>query len=281
VSAAFLGLLLSLAAAGQPQAAASHIVLVTATVSGRSAVDLGVDDFVVEEGGVARDIIDVHIADYPIVVLIDNGAETAAEIDVMREAAARFVSRVGERGIAVGTLADPAAMVASFDDDRAKVLLEIRRVPQKPAARLAPLDAVASAARMLHDTGSPFAAVVIISARAMAPAELASADLLAPILDSRVAVHVIGRRPAAAAEPDSSAQPVPDVFRELATVTHGQYTTIYSPASYAIALDRLADRLATEMMIQFLAPPDRAAGGEVRVGVKIPGARVTGLGVSR
>lgn len=279
--AVVLGLLFSLASAAQPQTAASHIALVTTAVSGQALIDLGVDDFVVEEGGVARDIIDVHIADYPIVVLIDNGADTPAEIDAIREAAARFVSRVGERAVAAGTLADPAAMVASFDDDRARVLAEIRRVPQKPAARLAPLDAIARAVRMIHDTGSPFAAVVVISARPMAPAELASADLLTPILDSRAVVHVVGRRPPVAADPDGSTEPAPDVFRELATLTHGQYTTIYSPASYAIALDRLADRLATEMMIQFLAPPDRGAGGEVRVGVKIPGARVTGLGVSR
>jgi hypothetical protein len=34
-------------------------------------------------------------------------------------------------------------------------------------------------------------------------------------------------------------------------------------------------------MIEYLVPPGRGGPGEVRVGVKIPGARVTGLGVSR
>jgi hypothetical protein len=70
------------------------------------------------------------------------------------------------------------------------------------------------------------------------------------------------------------------VLREIGTLTHGQYTTIYSPASYAIALDRLADRLASEMMIQYLTT-DAAPAPDVRVGVKVPGAKVTGLGVSR
>jgi hypothetical protein len=276
-----LGIIFALATTAQPQAQASHTVLVTTAVSGRALIDLGADDFVVQEGGVARDITDVHIADYPLVVLLDNGTDTPGEVEAIREAAARFVSRVGERGVAVGTLADPAVMIASLDDDRARVLAGIRRVEAKPGARLAPLDAIAGAIRMIRDTGSPFAAVVVISARAIAPAELSSADLLPTILESHAAVHVVGRRAGAAADPDGSVLQAPDVLRELATLAHGQYTTIFTPASYAIALDRLADRLATEMMIQFLAPSGPGAGGEIRVGVRIPGARVTGLGVSR
>src|SRR5262245_50844517 len=166
------GLIMAFAiVAAQPQKLPSHVALVSTAVSGRALVDLGVDDFVVEEGGAPREILDVHIADYPLVVLIDNGTE---EVEAIRDAAARFVSRVGERAVAVGTLAEPAVMVASFDDDRSKVLEEIGRVPARPEARLAPLDAVAAAVQAIKDTGSPFSAVVIISARAIAPAELAS-----------------------------------------------------------------------------------------------------------
>jgi hypothetical protein len=95
------------------------------------------------------------------------------------------------------------------------------------------------------------------------------------IVDSRIPVHVVALR-AAGGSADSGA----DLLKEISNLTRGQYTTIYAPASYGIALDRLADRLATEMMIQFLVTPD-APRGEVRVGVRIPGARVTGLGVSR
>jgi len=264
----------------QPQTTASRIVLVSTAVSGRALVDLGVDDFVVEEAGATREILDVHIADYPIVVLLDNGT---TEIAAVRDAAARFVLRVGERSVAVGTLAEPGGIVATFDDDRAGLLAAIRQIPAKPETRLVPLDAVAAATRVIKETGSPFSAVVIISNRAIAPAELGSADLLTPILDSHATVHVIGKRPAAAPDADPQAPGVSDVLREIASLTHGQYTTIYTSASYAIALDRLADRLATEMMIQYLAPQGAASasGSDVRVGVKIPGARVTGLGVSR
>ena len=273
-----LGLIAAISVAGaQLQSTSSRVVLVSTTVSGRALVDLGVDDFVVEEDGKSREILDVHIADYPLVVLLDNAA---ADIDAVRDAAIRFVSKIGERGVAVGTLAEPSGLIATFDDDRARVLAAIRDAPAAPAARLAPSDALATAARMLKESGAPFSAIVVISARPLAPTELGPADLLTPVLGSGTAVHVVARRPGVS-EPDPSAQGAPDLFRELANVSHGQYTTIYSAASYAIALDRLADRLAAEMMIQYLSPPGGSAGGEVRVGVKIPGAKVTGLGVSR
>src|SRR5262249_28853061 len=120
----------------------------------------------------------------------------------------------------------------------------------------------------------PFSAIVVISAAAVDPQSTTAGDLLTPILDTGAAVHVVAYRPGATVESGAN-----DLFRGLADQTHGQYTMIFSPLSYGIAVDRLADRLATEMMIEFVLPPGATAGGDVRVGVRIPGARVTGLGV--
>ena len=261
----------------------SRVLLATVAAGNRALVDLGPDDFVIEEGGVTREVFDMHVADYPIAVLIDNSAAARNELEAIRDAAARFVSRVGERAVAVGTLASPPVILASFDDDRAKVLAEIGRVSVDPSAGLMPLEAITGAVHAIEATGSPFSAIVVISARPIDPAEIGSSDLLSPILASRASVHVIAHRSAAAAE---QGEPTHndgngDVLRQVSNLTRGQYTTIYSPASYGIALDRLADRLAPEVMIEYLVPPGAGAQGEVRVGVKIPGARVTGLGVSR
>lgn len=263
------------------QVMSSRVLLATVAAGNRALVDLGPDDFAIEEGGATREVFDMHIADYPLVVLIDNGAAAGREIEAIRDAAARFASRVGERAVAFGTLADPPAILASFEDDRAKVLAEIRAVSVNPSAGLMPLEAIAGAVRAIQATGTPFSAVVVISARPIEPAELASSDLLTPILDSRAAVHVIALRSPAAEEPGGSTRTDGDVLREVSNLTRGQYTTIYSAASYGIALDRLADRLATEVMIEYLVPPGPGVSGEVRVGVKIPGAKVVGLGVSR
>jgi hypothetical protein len=143
---------------------------------------------------------------------------------------------------------------------------------------LKPLEVLSDAISLISVAEAPFAAVVVVSARTIDPAEVESSDSLAPILESRVPVHVIAHR---GSPVPSSSQGDADVLRDVSGLTRGQYTTIYTPVSYSIALDRLADRLATEMMIQFLVPPGSAGGGEVTVGVRKPGARVVGLGVSR
>ena len=263
-------------AAHAQQALASRILLAAVTVGNRTTVDVDVDDFVIEESGAAREIFDVHIADYPIVVLIDDSA-AAEESTAIREAAARFVTRIGERAVAFGTLSGP--LRAGFDDERQKVLAEINAEPQEPPTRLKPLDVLHDAVRRIGETGSPFAAMVIVSARPVDPGELESSTLLTPILDSHVPVHVIARRsPTDVGGTPGNSQT--DVLREVSNLTRGQYTTIYTSASYSIALDRLSDRLAAEMMIQFLVPPG-SSRGEVKVGIKAPGARVVGLGVSR
>lgn len=251
----------------------SRTVLATVSAGNRLIVDLDVDDFVIEEGGSTREVYDVHVADYPLVLVLDDSASTD-EIATIREAAARFVTRVGDRAVAVGTLTRPT-LLGNFDEDRAEVLADIKTAVQEPTAQLAPLQVLSSAVRLIQEAGPPFSAIVVVSAHAIDAAAVGASELLTPILDSRIPVHVIAHRPAAGSAVESS-----DILRDVSNLTHGQYTTIYTSVSYTIALDRLADRLSTEMMIQFLVPPG-STSGQVKVGVKIPGARVSGLGVSR
>jgi hypothetical protein len=257
------------------QPSASRVLLATVSSGNRLIVDVGIDDFVIEQGGRAGEVIDVHVADYPLAILIDNSTPTPAEFDAVREAAARFVARIGERGVAAGTL-EGTALLTTVEDERPAVLARINSAPAAAGAAK-PLDAIASAVRAIQATESPFSAIVVVSARPIDPASLESADSLTPIIESKIPVHVIAHRDSAS----QRAGEATDVLKEVSNLTHGQYTTIYTAASYAIALDRLADRLATELMIQYLVPPGAGDGGEVRAGVRIPGARVTGLGVSR
>jgi len=267
-----LVVLLMAAAAGAQQILSRRIVLATVTDTGnRPLFDLGPDDFVVDEHGEPRNVLAVNVADYPIAVLIDTSAQTS-ELAAIRAAAVRFIERTGERPIVVASLAAPATLVAPADSDRATVLAKVEGLTPAQGPPL-PLEAAAMAARGLQETGAPFSAMVIISAED-ANADRSDGKLLTPILDSGATIHVVARRPAGNA-PGSSA----DLLRGLAEQTHGQYTTIYSTVSYSIALDRLADRLATEMMIQYMIPAGTKTGGDVRVGVKIPGARVRGLGL--
>ena len=272
VAAAFLVLALAV-----QQIGASRTALATVVDSrGRTIVDIEPDDFVVRETGQPRDVLSVRVADYPIAIVLDNGRGAGRDFETIRRAAARFLGRVGHRPVAIA-VADQPQLVATFDDDRAKVIDRLDQV--KSSASLEGLfQAVVTAARAIQETGAPFSAIVVVSAT---PVSSVPAELLTPILGSGATVHVVVHQSttttaAAASTTTRSAE----TLRILTDETHGQFTTIYSAASYQIALDRLADRLAPELLVEYVVPVGSSSGNDVQLGVRIPGARVNGLGVS-
>jgi hypothetical protein len=263
-----------------PQTGSSRVVLATVADSrNRPLVDLGPDDFVVREDGEAREVFAVRLADYPIAILVDNGSAARADFESIRKAVAHFIGRIGgARPVAIGTLGDPPAMMTTFRDDRARVVAALGALSANPSADSLLFQSAANAAHAIQATGTPFSAIVIVSASAIDGTRNPADDLLAPILDSHAIVHVVANRVSDGAVPETAGR-FADMLRALTDQTHGQYTSIFSAASYQIALDRLADRLSAEMMVEFIEPPGAAPGVDVKLGVRIPGARVRGLGV--
>lgn len=256
------------------QTPASRLVLASVTDGqGRPLVDLDADDFVISENGQRSEVVAAFVADYPVIVLVDNSLEARNDLDAIRPAVVRFLSRVGERLVAVGTLTDPPAMLTSFDDERSAVLARLEQLSASQTSVLMPIEAVALAAKAVKESGSPFAAIVVVSAHSIDAAQPQNTRLLPDIFDSGAVVHVVSR----ASAPRLQA----DVLRDLADQTRGNFTTVFSAPSYAVALNSLADRLGTEMMVEYFAPPGPAAPGEVQIGVRIPGAHVRGLRVSK
>lgn len=264
--------------------AASRVVLAAVTdAQDRPLDDLGPDDFAIAEAGSDREIVAVYIADYPVVVLLDEGATSTNDAEAIRRAVMRFISRLGPRAVAIGTLARPPAIVAAFEDDRAAALARLEKARSDPTATLAPIEAVSNAARLIGDTGAPFSAIVVVSARPIDGSQPEAPELSRGIFESGAFVTAVVRRapeatPGGAGYPGRGDQ---ELLRDLSEQTRGQYLTVFSASSYSVALDRLADQLATQLMIQYLIPPEAPGTADVRIGVKIPGARVRGLGVSR
>jgi hypothetical protein len=277
VAAALSGLLFSSASASplMPQIGASRTALATVVDNrGRSIVDIDPDDFVVRETGQSRDVLSIRVADYPIAVVMDNGRGARGDFTAIRESVERFVGRVGLRPVGL-VLADPPDMIATFDDERSVVMERLANAAAKPSAE-GLLQAVVNAARAIQETGSPFSAIVVVSST---PIGNVPNEILTPILDSGATVHVVVNR-----DPSAGVEEAPgrssEALRILADQTKGQFTLIYSASSYRIALDRLADRLAPELMIEYLVPVGSSSGQDVQLGVRIPGARVNGHGVS-
>jgi hypothetical protein len=276
VMAAIIAGTLPVRARQQPPA--SRIVLASVTdAQGRPVLDVDVDDFVVSEGGERCEVVASYDADYPVVVLIDNSADARGDLDAIRAAVSRFLSRVGERFVAIGTLTNPPAMLTSLGDERPTVLARLEALTASSTSVLAPIEAVALAANAVRQNGWSFAAIVAVSAHSVDAAKPQNTGLLSGIFDSGAIVHVISRTSPATARTGQQ----PDLLRDLADQTRGNFTTVFSPPSYGVALNNLADRLGTETMVEYFAPPGSTAPGEVQIGVRIPGAHVKGLRVSR
>lgn len=234
---------------------------------GHSVVDIGSDDFVVQEGSATREILSVRVADYPIVVLLDASAAAPDDFALMQSAAAHFIERLGnDRPVIVATPGQPPRLLATFDDERATVLDRLRALTSQPS-QASVFDAVALAANTLHATDTLFSSVVVLSATPNGGTATPSAEAMAGIIESNAIIHVISQNAASGA------------LRAIANQTRGEFTPIYAAASFQAALDRLVDRLGTEMLIEYLVPPG-SKPVDAKVGIKVPGARVRGLGVA-
>ena len=247
---------------------------------GRPLVDLDPDEFVVSEDGQRCEVVAAYDADYPVVILIDNSSEAQGDLEAIRSAVSRFLSRIGDRFVAIGTLTNPPAMLTSFEDERPAVLARLEKLTASATSVLMPIEAVALAASKVRENGSPFSAIVVVSAHAIDATQPQNTRLIPEIFDSGAMVHVISRTSPASA-PGRTAAPPSDVLRDLADQTRGNFTTVFSAPSYSVALNNLADRLGTETMVEYFAPPGSTAAGEVQIGVRIPGAQVRGLRVSK
>src|SRR5215467_7856522 len=139
--------------AHQAQATGRILLASVVDASGKTQVDFGVDDFVIKEGGDEREVLDVHVADYPIVVLIDDDPQST-HLEPIKAAIARFVARIGERPVAVGTLSSPTEFVASLENTREAVVERLETMTETPG-NPSTLPSVAHAARVLQNTGSP------------------------------------------------------------------------------------------------------------------------------
>ena len=261
----------------EQQTGASRVALAAVTdPRNRPLVDVSADDFVIQEAGAARDILSDRPADYPIAVLLDTGSDARADFTLMQKAAAHFIERIGQRPIALGTFGGTPKMLTTFEDERKTVLARLADAAADTSAGSLLLQGAGLAAQTIHQTGTLFSAIVILSATAVDASRNPPDEMIAQVVDGNGILHVIANRPGQTVAGGVRSNPA---LRALAEQSRGEFTVIYSAASYQAALDRLADRLSAEMLIEYLVPVG-SKPNDVKVGVRIVGAKVRGLGVA-
>jgi hypothetical protein len=242
----------------------------------RPVLDVGADDFVIQEAGVAREVLSVRPADYPIVLLLDTGIDARGDLPMMRQAAGRFLERVGQRPIAIATFGGTPAVVAGLEEDRETVAARLAAI-EIANAPSALVQGAALAADTVHATGALFSAIVVLSSSPLDATAGSPDPLISSIVESGAMLHVIANR-AVQATAGGGFRPGA-AMRALAEQSRGEFTTIYSAASFQAALDRLAERFASELMIEYLVPVG-SKPRDVKLGVRLAGTHVRGLGVA-
>src|SRR5712692_1112575 len=145
-----LALLLSLALVSQASIDRTVLCAVFGP-QGQRIVTLEPDDFLVREAGRAREVLDAHIADYPVLVIIDDNPAVTGDFETIRKAAVDFVRRLGERPVAVATLTNPDALLATFDDSRDVRMRKMGALaPRRSAAPVQALQSIATAVRAIR-----------------------------------------------------------------------------------------------------------------------------------
>jgi hypothetical protein len=255
---------------------ASRLLLASVIDSnGRPILDIDLDDFVIRDGGQLRDVLSIRLADYPIAIVLDNGRGADRDFEVIRRSTLRFIDRVGHRPIAI-VPAIPPRMAASFDDNRATVIERVDKLRKQGSAD-GLFQAIAVAARANQETGSPFSAVIAVVAE---PAGSVPSDFRTKMLESGANVHVVVQQKTSGRNKSSRQQSI-DALVAVVDDTRGQLMTIYSPDLYQPALDRLANQLASELIVEYLVPAGPSSGSDVQLGVRISGAKISTWGISR
>lgn len=268
--------ILAATAAAPRQRITSRFILVSVTDSGgRTVFDVEPDDFVVREAGQPRDVLSIRVADYPIAIVLDNASGAGREFDDMRRATGRFIGRLGRRPIAIAA-ANPPRMVATLDDDRATLLQRVNTL-RKGASADGLFQAVVTAAQTIGAAGAPFSAVVAVVSNPGGPVP---AEVLAPVLTSGTHVHVLVHQKASGGRNPQRQQSL-EMLADLVNDTRGQLMVIYSQDAYQLALDRLGNQLAAELMVEYLVPAGSSSGSDVQLAVRLSGVKVSQWGVSQ
>jgi hypothetical protein len=275
--------------AAAEQIGASRLALaLVADSRNHPVVDIGPDDFVIQEANDAREILSVRVADYPIVVLLDTSVRARADFSQIRKSVARLVDRLGQRPIVIGTIGGVPKLISGFDEgdehssDHRELFERLDALEATGASDNQPLRGAALAAEALRQTGSLFSAIIIVTTSPVDPSAGPGEDLVGPIVDSGAIVHIITNRGtlgAVGAAGVGAGLKSNAILHSIVDQTHGEYTPIYSAASYQAAIDHLAERLVNELIVEYLVPVGSKAA-DVKIGVRLRGTHVRGLGVA-
>lgn len=258
---------------------------------GAPILGLSADEVVVEEAGVAREILSVAPASYPVAVVLDTSSFARTGFQELRAAVRAFVGALTGREVALYTSGAPATRAVDFTRELARIDSALDRTFARPESLADTTTAIVAAANRLGERHLPLTRIVAVSAGGSDASRLSPRELLQAVLASRSVVDIIDMREirsVGAGPADSrtrgtrSSRLAPgdeELLRALAERTHGRYERIFAAAGCAPALDLVRRQLLSEIVVEYAAPAN--APQDLRLGVRLPGAIVRGIGLKQ
>jgi hypothetical protein len=291
-----MALALSAVLLAVPNQSASRFVLAS-VVDPATGVPLGglaAEDFVVQEGATRCETIAVTPAHYPVALLVDTSQAARREFMPIRQAVHQLVSRLSGRDVAVYTFGDRAFRVADFTRDTTKLEHAVDQLFAQPDGESHVLDAVIEAAKDLSRREPAVAMIVVVSAGGNDQSNRTPREVFDAVMPSRSVVHVVemrsigasgrlgnvrGRRNFTTDRAAEAALGLQELLQGLVDRTRGDYDRVFAATGYGLSLERLQRRLGAEVVVEYAssgAPPS-----DLRLGSRIAGATVKGLGLDR
>lgn len=257
-------------------------------------VGLAAEDFVVQEGNAPCEVLALTTAHYPVAILIDTSHAARTEFTLMRTAVRQLVSRLSGREVALYTFGERAFRVADFTRDTTRLERKVDDVFALAEGESHVLDGIVEAAKDLARREAAVAMIVVVSAGSNDQSNRTPREVFEPVLASRSIVHVVERRSIGASgrlgnvrgqrnfTSDRSAEAalgLQEVLQALVTRTRGDYDRVFAGSGFVSSLERLQQRLTSEVVVEYASTGAPAA--DLRIGTRVVGGVVRGIGLDR
>jgi VWA domain-containing protein len=260
-------------------------------LDGAPVVGLAAEDFVLQEGATLCETVAARPAEYPIAVLVDTSQAARTSFSEMRKAIRQLIARMSGREVALYTFGDRAFRAEDVTRNTTRLEHAVDQLFALPEGESHVLDAIIEAGRTLKAKEAPVSMIVVVSAGGNDQSSRTPREVFDQVLGSRSIVHIVemrainasgrlnnvrGRRNFTSDRAAEAALGLQELQQALVERTRGDYDHVFSASGYHSSLERLQQRLQSELVIEYASP----GAGSLQIGTRLPRATVRAVGIA-
>jgi VWFA-related protein len=243
---------------------------------------LGVDDFVVREDNVAREVLNVLPATDPIhvAVLIDNSQASDRFIRDYRVALPPFVDALladapgatGQNQVAIIALGERPTILTDYTSSRSRLTAAINRLFAMPNSATYLLDGIIEISQGLKKREASRSVIVAVTGEGPEFSERHYQQVLEPLRASGATLHVV-----TLGQPVNQDQDRSVVLSVGTKDTGGRYDMLLVPSALTMKLKDVADEITSQYRITYSRPETLIPPEKITVSTTRP--RLTARGI--